>query len=53
LLCDELVVGVCSTEEVEAVKGPGVLTQDERNFIIASCKFVKKVEPATPYNVSV
>ena len=26
LLCDELVVGVNSTEEVEAVKGPGVLS---------------------------
>ena len=53
LLCDELVVGVNSSKDIEAVKGPVVLTDTERNDIIRSCKFVTEVEPTTPYNVSV
>lgn len=53
LLCDELVVGVVSTAEIEAVKGPVVLTQEERDTIIQSCKFVTKVETETPYYISV
>lgn len=52
LLCDNLIVGVNSTAEVEAVKGKTVLTSDERVKAIAACKFVSVVEPETPYNVS-
>lgn len=48
-MCDVLVAGINSDEEVRAVKGPTIMTMDERAEYLRHCKFVDEVEPETPY----
>jgi ethanolamine-phosphate cytidylyltransferase len=52
LLCDELVVGVCSGAEIEKAKGPTILNDDERVTIIEACKFATNIKRETAYTVS-
>lgn len=47
-----LVVGVNDEKGIIAVKGPPVLTTDERCALINSCKWVKECVPSTPYSVN-
>ena len=42
-LCDVLVVGVCSDEEIKKYKGPPLMTVVERADIIKGCKWVDEV----------
>lgn len=51
-LCDTLVVGVNSDEEVIRVKGPTILSTKERSDIIRSCRWVDEVAEGTEYSVS-
>ena len=40
MLCDELVLGVVSDQEVLITKGPPIFNVDERMAIASSCKWV-------------
>lgn len=51
-MCDFLVCAVDNDEELRALKGPVVLTNDERCAILRHCKFVDLVVPDVPYNIS-
>ena len=48
-MCDVLVAGINSDEEVRAVKGPTIMTMEERAEYLRHCKFVDEVQPSTPY----
>jgi len=48
-MCDVLVAGVNSDEEIKAVKGPSIMTLDERCEYLKHCKFVDEIAPATQY----
>jgi len=52
-LCDVLVVGVNSDEEIMRAKGPAILTTAERAEIIRSCRWVDEVAEGTEYTVNV
>ncbi len=52
LISEHLVVGVNSDEGIIAVKGPPILTSEERCQIINSCRYVSECIPKTPYTVS-
>jgi len=53
-LCDVLVVGVCSQEEVEHHKGPSVMGIAERSELIGACKWVDElITEGIPYNPSI
>lgn len=52
-LGDELYAGVHNDEEILKNKGPVVFTLEERMIMIEACKWVTKVIPDSPYNVSV
>lgn len=49
LLCDVLVAGPNSDEELLANKGPTILNIHERAEILKHCKFVDEVAIGTPY----
>lgn len=51
-LCDVLVVGVHSCEEIERHKGPPVMNDEERVGLVKACKWVDEVAFGTPYNPS-
>ena len=38
-LCDELVIGANSDEDIEVVKGPTVFNVHERTLILKACKW--------------
>jgi len=48
-MCDFLVVGVCSDEDLIRTKGPSVLNCKERAEILRHCKFADEVVAGTPY----
>ena len=48
-LCEELVVGVNSSEDITKNKGPPILTLQERSEIIRACKWVGEVVEGTKY----
>jgi len=52
LLSDKLIVGVCSDEGILSVKGPPILTSEERYRIIKSCKFVSECYKDQAYDVT-
>lgn len=52
LLSDRLIVGCNGDAGIIAVKGPPVLTSEERASIIESCRFVSECVRDTPYDVS-
>ncbi|KAI3657263.1 hypothetical protein MP638_005274 [Amoeboaphelidium occidentale] len=52
-LCEFLVVGVHSDEEIERNKGKPVLTMKERVGILEACSFVDQVVPNAPYYTSI
>lgn len=51
-LCDELLIGANSDEDILAVKGPTVFNVQERTMILQACKWATHVEGGTPYTVS-
>lgn len=51
-MCDELVVGVNSTEDITRSKGPPILNLEERSEIIRACKWVSEVAEGTQYTPS-
>ena len=51
-LCDELVVGSNSDRDVLKFKGPTILNDDERHFMLTSCKWTSEVHKATPYIIT-
>jgi ethanolamine-phosphate cytidylyltransferase len=51
-LCDELVVGANSDEDITEVKGPPIFDINERSYILRACKWASQVVPGTPYTVS-
>ena len=52
LISDVLVIGVNAEAGILAVKGPPVLTSEERASIIDSCKWVTECERDTPYTLT-
>lgn len=48
-MCDVLVAGINSDEEVKKVKGPTIMTMQERAEYLRHCKFVDEVVPETLY----
>lgn len=48
-ICDELVVGVHTCEEIARQKGPPVMSDDERKSTVESCRWVSEVAFGTPY----
>jgi len=49
-LGDYLIVGVNSSESVAEAKGlPPVLSDSERQAVVAACRFVDEIVPASPY----
>ncbi|KAL0836956.1 hypothetical protein Bca101_088846 [Brassica carinata] len=51
-LCDELVAGVVSDEEVIANKGPPVTPLHERMIMVKAVKWVNEVIPDAPYAIT-
>jgi len=51
-LGDELIVGVCSDEEITKHKGPPVMTEEERYETVEAVKWVDHVIRGVPYNVT-
>jgi len=49
LLGDHLVVGVNSDESIRESKGPPILTDEERQETVLSCRFVDEIVPSCPY----
>jgi len=50
LLGDQLIVGVNSSASVAECKGsPPVLTDEERQAVVAGCRFVDEIVPESPY----
>ena len=52
-MCDTLVCGVISTDEIKAHKGPPVMSLGERVELARSCKWVDEVVENTPYNPTI
>lgn len=48
---DELIVGICSDDEIERCKGPPVLNLEEREGVIRANKWVTEVISGTPYEL--
>jgi ethanolamine-phosphate cytidylyltransferase len=53
MLCDVLVVGVHSDEEILRNKGPPVMNNEERMATVKACKWADEVVFDTPYDPSV
>jgi glycerol-3-phosphate cytidylyltransferase-like family protein len=51
-MCDILVCGVNSDDDLFKTKGPTIMNAKERNEIIKHCKFVDEVIEDTPYSPS-
>jgi ethanolamine-phosphate cytidylyltransferase len=51
-ICENLVIGVNSDEDILAVKGPTVFNVEERTMILKACKWATEVESPMPYTVS-
>ena len=52
-LCDILVVGVHSDDEILKHKGPPVMNENERLSIVKACKWCDEIVFDTPYNPSI
>ena len=48
-MCDELVIGINSDEDLLALKGPTVMNVHERSEIVRHCKFIDEVHADTEY----
>merc|ERR1711862_870008 len=48
-LCDYLVVGVSSDEEVKKYKGPTIMKMEERAALVKACKWVDEVVTDVTY----
>lgn len=46
---DQLIVGVHTDADILAHKGPCLMSQEERYFAVAACRFVDAVVPGAPY----
>ncbi|MFN9903449.1 MAG: hypothetical protein ACK55Z_32685 [bacterium] len=51
-MCDILVCGVNSDDDLLKTKGPTIMNIKERNEIMKHCKFVDEVIEDTPYSPS-
>ena len=49
---DQLIVGVCSDQDVEQYKRKPILTLAERTETVAACKYVHQVIPSAPPDVN-
>ena len=52
-MCDELVVGVNSDEDLIKTKGPTIMTCEERAEVISHCKFVDEIVPNIVYTPTI
>lgn len=53
MLCDVLVCGVISDEEVKKAKGPPIMNIKERAALARACKFVDEVVEDVPYDPTI
>jgi ethanolamine-phosphate cytidylyltransferase len=51
-LGDELVVGMNMDEEITRIKGPPIMTEEERTVAVRGCKWVDQVVTGVPYTMS-
>lgn len=51
-MCDILVCGINSDDDLLKAKGPTIMNVKERNEIMKHCKFVDEVIEDTPYSPS-
>lgn len=52
-LCDILVVGVHTDEEIMKHKGPPVMNDRERRAMVDACKWADEIAWGTPYDPSI